>query len=304
MSTLPTPVTSGPQSISIPALRFHKVVACICVAMLVVAVAGSRLVSIETGAAGFAVAAFVALAVVAPLLLYWREKRRLVLLEAALLLIWELLIASVAPLLVLVLARLRMPLQDTYLGRADHGLGVSVPAMAAWANGHWLGRMINASYPLIMPLLVVAALLPLLMGRLPVTRRFLLANLVALAVGFAAFAIFPAVGPWSYYHFTPDRSQANCQILLFSLRRPGPYIPPRAVAGIVCFPSFHVIWAVLSAAALWCFRYLRIPVVLLAVMIVLSTMTTGWHYFVDVLAGLALAVVSMFIAKPYSESKD
>ena len=67
----------------------------------------------------------------------------------------------------------------------------------------------------------------------------------------------------------------------------------------MCFPSFHVIWAVLSARALWGFRRLRIPVSMLAGLLSVSTMTTGWHYFVDVLGGLVVAEVSILAAKAY-----
>jgi hypothetical protein len=52
-------------------------------------------------------------------------------------------------------------------------------------------------------------------------------------------------------------------------------------------------WAILCAQALWGYRFLRIPASLLSGLIVLSTMTTGWHYFSDVLGGILLAVVAM-----------
>lgn len=67
----------------------------------------------------------------------------------------------------------------------------------------------------------------------------------------------------------------------------------------MCFPSFHVIWAVLSARALWGFRYLPVPVTMLAALISISTMTTGWHYFADVLGGLMIAWISILAAKAY-----
>jgi membrane-associated phospholipid phosphatase len=37
----------------------------------------------------------------------------------------------------------------------------------------------------------------------------------------------------------------------------------------------------------------------LAVLILISTMTTGWHYFVDVLGGLLVAVISILLARSY-----
>jgi membrane-associated phospholipid phosphatase len=58
----------------------------------------------------------------------------------------------------------------------------------------------------------------------------------------------------------------------------------------VCFPSFHAAWAVLAALALWSVKPLRVPAVVLASLIVISTVTTGWHYAVDTLAGVSLAI--------------
>jgi membrane-associated phospholipid phosphatase len=57
-----------------------------------------------------------------------------------------------------------------------------------------------------------------------------------------------------------------------------------------------VIWAILCARALWGFKLFRIPLAVLATMIIFSTMTTGWHYFCDVLAGVILAFLSIAVA--------
>jgi membrane-associated phospholipid phosphatase len=56
-------------------------------------------------------------------------------------------------------------------------------------------------------------------------------------------------------------------------------------------------WAILCVQALWVFRPLRIPVAILSGLIILSTMTTGWHYFSDVLGGILLAAVAIATAK-------
>jgi peptidoglycan/LPS O-acetylase OafA/YrhL len=55
--------------------------------------------------------------------------------------------------------------------------------------------------------------------------------------------------------------------------------------------------AVLCAQALWGIRLLRIPVAALTGLIIFPTMTTGWHYFCDVLAGIVLAVSAMVITE-------
>ena len=102
---------------------------------------------------------------------------------------------------------------------------------------------------------------------------------------------------------TPTPHQIECQTALLLFRGAGH--PASQLDAIVCFPSFHVIWAIFCVAALWGFRFLRIPVSLLAGMIIISTVTTGWHYFIDVLGGIVIAGLSLAIAKACTEaSKD
>lgn len=64
--------------------------------------------------------------------------------------------------------------------------------------------------------------------------------------------------------------------------------------------SFHVIWAILSAAALRGLRRFSIPVALFSTMIVTSTVTTGWHYVTDILGGVAIAGLFLFAASCYT----
>jgi len=104
-------------------------------------------------------------------------------------------------------------------------------------------------------------------------------------MGLPLFALFPAIGPWYGSGILPNAFQSQCQNSLLALRSGG----APAVIGIVCFPSFHVIWAVLCVYAFWGFRWLRFPALILGSIIVVSTISTGWHSFVDVLAGLLLA---------------
>ena len=66
--------------------------------------------------------------------------------------------------------------------------------------------------------------------------------------------------------------------------------------GTVCLPSFHAFWAVVSAHAMHPFRLLRYPAIALACLITIATTTTGWHYGVDVIAGLLLAAIATCLA--------
>jgi membrane-associated phospholipid phosphatase len=73
------------------------------------------------------------------------------------------------------------------------------------------------------------------------------------------------------------------------------------LAGIVTFPSFHACSAILYAWALWPVWWAR-PFALLANGAMLaSTPVDGGHYFIDVLAGIAVAVLAIVAARALSQ---
>ncbi len=259
MSTLAPKIEAPPAAQPANASRrFQIEMACAGLVLIALATAGSYLASIRIEGAGTQVIAVLAvLAMMSPIPAYWHEKGRWALRDSALTIPWMLLFAVLLPFPFLVGARLRMPLQDALLAHIDRLLGVSVPGIMAWARHHGLNPALGTVYNLLVPLLLFTIFVPALAGKLRHAQEFLLANVIALGIGSVLFAALPAIGPWSYYHLTPDPIQSFCQSQLLALRHPGVYSFLWQAEGIVCFPSFHVVWAVLCAAALWGFRPLR-----------------------------------------------
>ncbi len=66
------------------------------------------------------------------------------------------------------------------------------------------------------------------------------------------------------------------------------------LGGMIAFPSFHVAWAVLTTYAALPVRRLFWAVAALNVLVVASTVLLGWHYLVDVPAGLLLGALSLY----------
>lgn len=120
----------------------------------------------------------------------------------------------------------------------------------------------------------------------------MLRMMLGVLVVFAIFLVFPAEGPFAGYGFEPSPSQARYREHLRTLRSgERTWFSYQETEGLVTFPSFHTTWALLLIVArrhrmrvLWPFAALNIAVIV-------STMTTGWHYFSDVLAGAAVCGV-------------
>jgi membrane-associated phospholipid phosphatase len=73
------------------------------------------------------------------------------------------------------------------------------------------------------------------------------------------------------------------------------------LGGIITFPSFHAAAAVLFLWALWSVWWMR-PLALIAnVGMLLATPMGGGHYFVDVFAGMGVAVLAIAAARVIGE---
>jgi membrane-associated phospholipid phosphatase len=198
-------------------------------------------------------------------------------------------------------ARRAAPWGDALLARMDAALGVEVPDVMRVVQAlPAVSRVLAFVYGLLIFLLALAVMVPPMCGRMDKAKEYAVACLFAAAVSIPLVAACPAIGPWSVYGYTPSPEQEGTTHTLLALRSGAPFLLDLGNQdGLICFPSFHTILAVLTAVALWPNRYLRWPCAVLAGLIVLSTLTTGWHYLSDVLGGLVLTAVSLVVARGY-----
>jgi membrane-associated phospholipid phosphatase len=197
------------------------------------------------------------------------------------------------------------PFQDAALHAADQAVGLNWRAYLDFVNSHpWLGTILSFGYRMIRwPIFAIPLVLGLCGHGLRL-NQFVLAYTLALAVTTVVSAFVPAVAAYAYLGLTPAdyaniRPLADSEHLsdLYRLRE-GTFgmLDLRHVLGIVTFPSFHAASCLLFAWAFWPVWWMR-PVALVANGLMLaSTPIDGGHYFVDVLAGLGLAAVSIWVA--------
>jgi len=221
----------------------------------------------------------------------WRGFKRFS--DAAVLAMWGVLATRVLGLLIQIAARSPAPLVDGELARLDHAMHFeAVFVVTLMAQSRYLRLGLALCYALLILFVVAALLVPPLCGRRNAAERLVVAVIVAAIITAALFAIFPAIGPWVVYGFAPTHAQAAAQSYLLLLKSNGAVLVNFADPAIVSFPSFHVVLAILCMVALWNVRRLRWFSFALGFLICVSTVTTGWHYVVDIAGGLAVAWIA------------
>ncbi len=218
--------------------------------------------------------------------------------EGSLLGIWAVLLSNLLSVLIQSAGRSSAPLMDWALQGADQYTGFSTAGVVDWIGNFPALRLAFALAYASMPVLVLTALfLPVALGRARDSQRFVMAVFAAAILTAALFSVLPAVGPWVSGAYQPSHMQASVESYLGQLKTPGSLEINPDAAGVVSFPSFHLVLAILPVFALW-----RIPVVkwfavTLAIMIAVSTVTTGWHYGIDVIGGIVVAFLAQRMAK-------
>ena len=213
------------------------------------------------------------------------------LLESSALIVWCWILTVGFSLPILAMARLRYPLRDASFAAFDEGLGFSVGAVAPWVTAHpRLHALMAGSYDSLKFAAVGAALAALIRNDRGTVRALVAGGMMSLTTATLVSAFVPAVGPWVAYGMPASATQARCAAAIEMARRSGPILLDLSYPKIVCFPSFHVILAVLSAWTLGrAWKPLRVPAVIWGGLIVASTVLLGWHYLFDALGGMVVA---------------
>jgi len=214
----------------------------------------------------------------------------------------------IVPALCSALAAIAMPLQDAALAEIDRKMGIDWVAVAFWFRAHpELSRLLCFVYAsnLWQPGLLMLALTLVDPERL---RLMITASAITLAITMFGFFLVPAMGPYWFFHFTPADFPGAINVM--------PWEQPKYIealrngsrevvfSGIVEFPSYHA-----ASAVLFAFAWSRVPVIgvfgiLLNVVMLVSTIPVGGHYIIDIYAGAAVAVASLFLAKRYYRATD
>jgi hypothetical protein len=199
-----------------------------------------------------------------------------------------------------------LPLQDANLLAADRMLGLDWRAYVEFVNAHpLLAAWLSYGYTMIRwPLFAIPVLLAAA-HRYQRLEEFTLAFGLALIATTIVSALVPAIGVYQQIGLDPATLvNLDPRAYLDQMRDLAPVregtlraLDLFGLAGIVTFPSFHAASAVLYAWALWPVRWMRPVAILANAAMLASTPIDGGHYFVDLLAGIAVALCAIVAAR-------
>jgi membrane-associated phospholipid phosphatase len=189
---------------------------------------------------------------------------------------------------------LPLPRCDEALATADRALGLNWLEMYQWLTHHpaiedFAHEVYNSLGPEMLILLIALELL----GHRNQARAFLLWFMVSTIAALGIGTLIPAAGAFVYYNL-PVASTIG-YVSQWADLRDGTLrtINPYNYQGLVVFPSFHATLAVLCACAAWPLRIVKIPLLALNLLIILSSPAMGGHYFIDIIAGIILAALTI-----------
>jgi hypothetical protein len=124
---------------------------------------------------------------------------------------WTFVVAASIAHTALVASTYTYPLRDMLWRRMDESLGISLPAIVAFATRHpAVANLLGRSYGMVHPMVLCAIFLPLIFGKRATAERFLLANALGFALALPCMVFLPAVGPWVAWNFEPNHAQYVC----------------------------------------------------------------------------------------------
>lgn len=190
-------------------------------------------------------------------------------------------------------ATLNFPLRDSELSAIDSALGFHWASLYDFATAHWISKVVfSLAYNAMLPQIVLSIMY---LGHTEQTDRnrdFLWTSMFALILTTLISGVVPAVGPhlagqlpvWSKMLMTiREGHQTN-----FSLG---------SMQGIIAFPSFHTVLAILLVYAhrppsksFW-------VVVVVNIFMLLAVSPVGHHYLIDAISGALIALLSIAIVR-------
>ena len=200
--------------------------------------------------------------------------------------------STVASLLVYEVTSLNFPSADPLLQQLDGYLGFTPHGIVQWARDYPAVNEFSVwAYMFIVPETMLTIFAISFVRQRILLEQFCFQFMLGVAICCVTGCFLPAGGPAYLNGITPAGWQSMYIEHFEGLRSGETFLFSwRQTEGLITFPSFHTAWAIMLVIV-WRQQtlLLSIPVTIISVLIILSTLTTASHYLVDLFGGGVLA---------------
>lgn len=195
---------------------------------------------------------------------------------------------------------------DNLLASADMSIGFYWPSVMTFAANHpLLTSLLGMAYLSVMFQIAMLLLLLGWMQRCADLYGLCLSIAIGGIITLSIWAVHPSFGAFSVFDLPPDTAaklglalDGNYGRDLVAMLRHGPgFISPSEMRGIVGFPSYHTVQALML---IWYSRtlpVLRWITLALNVAVLIATPIHGGHHLIDLFGGFAVAAASVAVTR-------
>jgi hypothetical protein len=198
------------------------------------------------------------------------------------------------------------PRIDVALAAIDHAMGFSWPALMGLAARHRiLNTLLAWAYVSVMPQTTLLLLLLGWKNKCADIYGLCLALAGGAAITLALWTMFPSFGAFSVFILPPGIASKLGLVVgfdyardLVAMLRHGPgFISPTELRGVVGFPSYHTVQALVL---IWYARHLkglRWVALGLNIAVLAATPIQGGHHLIDLIGGAVVALCAIALAE-------
>jgi hypothetical protein len=206
--------------------------------------------------------------------------------------------SSVGCVLTYLAASISRPFADQTFSLIDASIGFQWVAWADFIHAQSvLSAILRATYGSLMPQIIGSIALFSLVRIKGRNSELLTSAIIGLAATSILSSLLPALGPWVHFDY-PVRHAADLTYVadVLAVRGGGPVtFTLTQMQGIVCFPSYHTVLAILLVYAHRGIRWSFPPVLVVNGLMLLSIPSEGGHYLADMIGGAAVAFGALHI---------
>lgn len=202
---------------------------------------------------------------------------------------------------------------DPLLASADRMLGFDWrKMMIGTASYPLLNDIFFRVYNLVLPQMAILLVALAWTGRIEQVYRYCLAVGAGALIAMAIWTVMPSAGAnavytlpaWVENRLTLSLTTQYGRELLALLHSGPGYITPADMRGLIGFPSYHGVLALLLIWFARPMRWLFWPYLVINMIVLISTPIQGGHHLVDVLAAFPVTALSLALAGAFTKNRQ